>query len=114
MTDAGQGAGLLRSPSIFLWTSFPLAAISSQPPVIGFLGIRSPGEASETNRGGSTMQCECSDQNCPVHPGRSQCDSEMTVTLFRVDTDDQTGTARCDGCARDAVDSGLFVTEDDF
>jgi hypothetical protein len=60
------------------------------------------------------MKCECSDQNCPVHPGRSQCDSEMTVTLFRVDTDDQTGTARCDGCARDALDSGLFVTEDDF
>jgi hypothetical protein len=60
------------------------------------------------------MQCECSDQECPVHPGRSQCDSEMTVTLFRVDTDDQTGTARCDGCAREALDSGLFVTEDDF
>ena len=71
-------------------------------------------EASEAHRGGSTMQCECSEQNCPVHPGRSQCDSEMTVTLFRVDTDDQTGTARCDGCARDALDSGLFVTEDDF
>jgi hypothetical protein len=35
VTDAGQGAGLLRSPSIFLWTSFPLAAISSQPLSLG-------------------------------------------------------------------------------
>jgi len=52
--------------------------------------------------------CQCSDWICSVHTGTSTCSHPATRTLFRIDMEDQTGTAFCDGCAEDAMNSGLF------
>lgn len=56
-------------------------------------------------------RCECSDPGCPVHEGKSSCDQKATHLLYRVDMEDQTGTAFCAGCGEDAFDSGLFTDE---
>lgn len=58
-----------------------------------------------------TPRCQCSDRGCPVHPGISFCIQPATTTLFRIDMDDTAGTAFCEACATDALDSGLFSTE---
>lgn len=52
--------------------------------------------------------CECADPGCEIHEGRSQCEREAFLTLYRVDMDDKTGTMMCDGCAGDALATGLF------
>lgn len=54
--------------------------------------------------------CECSDPGCPVHQGREECDGVFTVTVYRVDMEDLTGTDMCEGCAADALESGVFRT----
>jgi hypothetical protein len=52
--------------------------------------------------------CECSDPGCPVHAGKSDCENAARTLLIRVDMDDSTGTAMCQKCAEDALESGLF------
>jgi hypothetical protein len=61
------------------------------------------------------IPCECHDAGCSAHAGIHFCTEPRTVTLYRVDMDDETGTPMCDGCAGDACDSGLFsIGEDAF
>lgn len=55
--------------------------------------------------------CECSDPGCPAHRGIDWCSQPMTQILFRIDMEDETGTAFCDACASDAYDSGCFTSE---
>jgi hypothetical protein len=57
-------------------------------------------------------KCECADSNCPVHSGSNVCLNAPTTILFRIDMDDETGTAMCDGCTDDALNSGMFTTDD--
>ena len=57
------------------------------------------------------MRCECFDSGCPVHPHISTCGKKATVTVFRVDMEDNCGTIMCDECASDALNSGVFTTE---
>lgn len=56
------------------------------------------------------MRCECCDELCPVHRGE-ECQEEGTLTLYRVDMDDVSGTVFCDECAEDALSSGLYTDE---
>ena len=58
------------------------------------------------------MTCQCSDGGCPVHKGRN-CKRVAETTVFRVDMEDVDGTPMCDGCASDALDSGVFTTKDE-
>lgn len=55
-----------------------------------------------------TSTCECSDIGCPYHKGYSQCTKLARQVLRRVDMVDTIGTAFCNGCANDAMESGLF------
>lgn len=55
---------------------------------------------------GLNIRCECADKGCPVCHG--VCWETATVTLYRVDMDDQGGTCMCRGCSDDAMESGLF------
>ena len=57
--------------------------------------------------------CECSDPGCPVHKGISSCSRLAITVLYRVDMEDRTGTAMCEGCASDAFESGLFTDTTD-
>jgi hypothetical protein len=57
------------------------------------------------------QKCECSDPLCPIHFGQ-KCTENATSTLFRIDMEDLTGTYMCDGCTEDAMDSGLFRSEE--
>ena len=57
--------------------------------------------------------CQCADQGCPVHAGKSSCDNGCKTILIRVDMDDRTGTWFCSACAADAMESGLFRHVDD-
>lgn len=56
--------------------------------------------------------CQCNDPGCPAHIGRDACDRDATENLKRIDQDDETGTDMCQVCAEDALDSGLFATDD--
>lgn len=56
-------------------------------------------------------QCECSDPGCPVHRGKSECHLRAKYNVFRIDTEDKTGTFMCQGCMEDAMDSGVFSDE---
>lgn len=55
--------------------------------------------------------CECSDPQCGSCFG--QCHNPATVTLYRVDMEDLTGERMCEDCASDAMESGVFRTEED-
>lgn len=72
---------------------------------------------------GYTSTCECADPGCPaaghvIEPcdlrGVTQriacCNGKTSRLLFRVDMQDLTGTLFCEGCAEDALESGLFTT----
>jgi hypothetical protein len=61
---------------------------------------------------GTMGKCECSDSGCPAHNGASECNRKASVILYRVDMDDESGTAFCGKCADDALSCGLFKTED--
>ena len=56
-------------------------------------------------------QCECHDKGCTaeMHTEAKRCGQLATVILYRVDMEDQTGTAFCEGCADDAAMSGVFA-----
>lgn len=56
-------------------------------------------------------RCECGNRACPSCHG--QCCRWAVMTLYRVDMQDEGGTAMCDGCGEDALESGLFATRDD-
>lgn len=58
-------------------------------------------------------KCECSDPGCKHHKGASDCRDKALQILYRIDMQDETGTAFCDNCADDAFSSGLFTTHDD-
>lgn len=53
------------------------------------------------------IKCECADGGCPVCHGA--CKKCSSVILYRVDMEDRTGTAFCEQCAEDAMESGLFT-----
>lgn len=62
-------------------------------------------------------QCECADKECPKHLIDSEkrtsiCQSIATTILYRTDMEDNTGTAMCDECSEDAIDSGVFAEYD--
>jgi hypothetical protein len=57
------------------------------------------------------QMCECTDSGCVAHKGRAKCGKKADQILFRVDMEDETGTAFCDACADDAFASGLFTDE---
>jgi hypothetical protein len=57
--------------------------------------------------------CECTDDSCPSHEGKNRCTVLSTVTLYRVDMADETGTRFCNECCEDALESGLFTAIED-
>jgi hypothetical protein len=57
------------------------------------------------------VKCECGDSGCHAHLGKEECRHLATTILYRVDMDDQTGTAFCEACADDAYESGLFTDD---
>lgn len=57
---------------------------------------------------GDHNKCECTDPGCPVHKGKSDCRNYARTIVYRVDMNDETGTAMCNRCADDAMDSGVF------
>jgi len=58
----------------------------------------------------TATQCQCRDPGCPVCSGL--CRQPADSALFRVDMEDRTGTPMCAGCADDAMECGLFTTND--
>jgi len=60
-------------------------------------------------------RCECSDTQCVAHAGTPACNGVAISVLYRVDMEDNSGTAFCEQCADDAMESGLFTDsiEDD-
>lgn len=56
-------------------------------------------------------RCECHDPHC--HDSQDQCTNVASMILYRVDMEDVTGTAFCDSCGEDAMESGLFTDETD-
>ena len=52
------------------------------------------------------MICECFDPGCPNCAGR--CRDKGLLNVKRSDMHDMSGTNMCPGCARDALDSGVF------
>lgn len=53
--------------------------------------------------------CVCSDKGCSACEGL--CEDRATFTLYRIDMDDRSGSRFCEGCASDAMDSGVFTDE---
>ena len=57
------------------------------------------------------MTCECSDPGCEC---KGECANDATTTMRRIDMEDGTTTFDfCDDCASDALDSGVFATDDE-
>lgn len=57
---------------------------------------------------GERMLCECSDHGCPNCGGSDECMEPKVAILYRRDMFDDQGTAFCEGCGEDALESGLF------
>ena len=55
--------------------------------------------------------CQCSDPGCPAHKAQSWCANIVSLTAYRIDMEDRTGTPMCEKCSDDAMDSGVFTTE---
>ncbi len=51
--------------------------------------------------------CECYEDACLHCEG--ECDRLGTVRLFEKDSDDQTGILLCEGCSKDALESGEYI-----
>jgi hypothetical protein len=60
---------------------------------------------------GDRNKCECADPGCPIHPKVSDCRNLAATILYRIDMEDNTGSLMCEGCAEDAMLSGLFTDE---
>jgi hypothetical protein len=56
--------------------------------------------------------CKCKDTGCPEHYGFSQCRNVAMLDLYRTDMTDETGTGFCENCASDAMESGMFDTDE--
>ncbi len=54
--------------------------------------------------------CECASTRCPEAHVARDCREPVLTVLYRVDQEDETGTAFCGGCEADAYDSGLFTS----
>jgi hypothetical protein len=54
-------------------------------------------------------QCECADPGCPVHKGREKCENRGTTKVSRIDMGEPATFKMCEGCAADALDSGVFA-----
>lgn len=54
------------------------------------------------------MLCECADSKCPVCQGK--CKNAEAHILYRIDMEDYGGTAFCEDCCEDALQSGVFTT----
>lgn len=52
-------------------------------------------------------KCKCSDPGCPEHPGKSKCIKKATHALLRIDLGGMVDM--CEGCASDALESGVFA-----
>jgi len=63
---------------------------------------------------GDNNKCECADHGCPAHKGRSGCKRYANIILYRVDMQDELGTAMCEACADDAMLTGLFTDDTGF
>lgn len=61
----------------------------------------------------SEDSCDCADSGCPEHKGSDRCTNGADSRVFRVDMDDESGTAMCSHCAGDALDSGVFTVDSD-
>jgi hypothetical protein len=72
-------------------------------------GLRFNPEAYKRVQAELHPQCACVDIGCPVHKNRAGCYNDADTILYRVDMEDATGTAFCERCADDAMDSGLFT-----
>lgn len=64
---------------------------------------------------GTEFLCECADLECPspTHLAKSPCEANGTVQLRRVDYADygiDSWMWFCEGCAEDALASGVFST----
>lgn len=59
-----------------------------------------------------TNTCECADHACSAHTGKD-CTAQATQTLTRVDFAGTPRVAFCDACASDAMESGVFGTDED-
>jgi len=55
------------------------------------------------------QKCQDADPNCPVCKG--DCENDADIILFRIDMQDETGTAFCVACAKDAMEFGLFRSD---
>ena len=66
------------------------------------------GETEQSPIGDS--KCECSDPECPIHFGKSDCTRKSCIVMFRKNMTNETGTAMCGACADDAFYSGTFTT----
>ena len=55
--------------------------------------------------------CECTDGGCPCCHG--ECEAVGVATLYRCDMADETGTLFCEGCSADALEAGVFTSEQD-
>lgn len=56
------------------------------------------------------ITCECSDPACPHCSGK--CKDQATMTLWRVDMEDRTGSDFCQACGEDCMDAGVFTPDD--
>jgi hypothetical protein len=55
------------------------------------------------------LLCECGDSGCPIHEGKNECSKSPTCIVRRIDMDKGTTKfSMCNGCASDALDSGVF------
>jgi hypothetical protein len=60
--------------------------------------------------GVSQPQCECSDPGCPEHKGSETCRNRPTTIVKRIDMGTPAAKFHmCEGCASDALDSGVFA-----
>ncbi len=58
-------------------------------------------------------KCECADPGCPAD--HNVCMDGLvreSVVLYRIDMEDYTGTEFCNPCAGDAMESGVFSTDE--
>ena len=55
-------------------------------------------------------ECECFDPGCPACHGH--CDNTATHIMYRIDMEDETGTAMREECSWGAFEFGLFKSDD--
>lgn len=65
-----------------------------------------PHQYAKKKQDDDCRSCQCSDRGCPCCKGK--CKSQALMFVHRTDMDDAEGTPMCEGCAADALDSGVF------